>query len=538
MTAAAAYLDYSAIDEHFVPQTEADMVAALSSWRWRIFSGHLYKVMIKGDDGEVTGIRPFRPNHAQTLFIESMHYRNVILKARQLGFTTLIGVLWFDHAMMNPDQRVGIIAHNLEDAGVIFADKVKFLYDQLPDVVKRMYPVQSITKSTIEFKHNSRIRVAVSLRSGTYHRVHISEMGKIAAKFPAKAKEIVTGTLPAVPMHGVVVIESTAEGKEGLFYEIANRAEKRSKIKRRLGAKEWKFHFFPWWIMPEYQAPANDNTPISATQHAYFAKVEQDMDCKLSMRQRRWYVAEKEHGQAGDDEGMWREYPSTHDECWMRTNEGAFFRKQMAAARATGRIGSCKFIQYAPVNTFWDIGNSDGTAIWMQQHVGTQARHPRFLEGWGEPYVHFINLLEAEQAKHQFAWGIHYLPHDALHERQTEYKIASPLDMLRELRPTWRFEIVPRTPDKQAAIQLTRTKFPEFWFDEEGCAEGIAHLDAYHKKWNSTQGTWSSEPEKRDGHSEAADALMQEAQGFDPALAANSNASALKKVRNRRRRRA
>ena len=43
------------------------------------------------------------------------------------GFTTLIAILWLDHAMFVGNQRVGIIAHSLDDAAVIFRDKIWIL---------------------------------------------------------------------------------------------------------------------------------------------------------------------------------------------------------------------------------------------------------------------------------------------------------------------------------------------------------------------------------------------------------------------------
>lgn len=64
----------------------------------------------------------------------------------------------------------------------------------------------------IEFAHGSNIMVATSFRSGTVQRLHISEHGKICAKYPAKAKEVRTGTLNAVAEGSIVFIESTAEG--------------------------------------------------------------------------------------------------------------------------------------------------------------------------------------------------------------------------------------------------------------------------------------------------------------------------------------
>jgi len=102
--------------------------------------------------------------------------------------------------------------------------------------------------------------------------------------------------------------------------------------------------------------------------------------------------------------------------------------------------------------------------------------------------------------------------------------------MLQELAPDWRFEIVPRVPDITQGIQMTREKFQEAWFDEEGCKEGLKHVSLYSKKWNARLGVYSDEPEKLTGHSEAADALRQWAQGYDPAL---MNAPSAPKRRHR-----
>ena len=52
-----------------------------------------------------------------------MHRRNIILKARQLGFTTLIAIPWLDTALFTPNMRCGIIAQDLGAAEVIFRDK-------------------------------------------------------------------------------------------------------------------------------------------------------------------------------------------------------------------------------------------------------------------------------------------------------------------------------------------------------------------------------------------------------------------------------
>ena len=499
----------------------------LLSWRWRVYSGQLYKIMTKDDEYNDGQVIPFIPNDAQRQFVENLHYRNVILKARQLGFTTLIAILWLDHALFIENQRVGMIAHSLDDAAVIFRDKVKFAYLNLPEEVKEMCPIRRVSASEIEFENNSTIRVATSMRSGTIHRLHISEMGKIGAKYPEKAKEIVTGSLPAVPDHGIAVIESTAEGRSGEFFEIATRSEKRAMIPRALGPKEFRFHFFPWHAMREYQAPANDNTPVSPEMHEKFDKFEVVLNKSLTLRQRQWYVSKLENDMSGDIEKMWREYPTTSEECWMQSTEGKIYAPQMIRARAEGRIGRVPFVSNVPVHSFWDIGAGDGTAIWLMQYVGTQHRFPLFIENWAQGYGHYVTRMRETGV----VFGTHYLPHDATHERQMQHRVASPYDMLTELAPDWSFEIVPRVQFLQHGITALRDKFHEAWFDEEGCGPGLSHIDNYHKKWNQRLGMWSDEPEKGDGHSEAADALRQWAQGFDPATALNNSYAAIKKVR-------
>ena len=111
-----------------------------------------------------------------------------------------------------------------------------------------------------------------------------------------------------------------------------------------------------------------------------------------------------------------------------------------------------------------------------------------------------------------------YLPHDAAHIRQGQSVNKSPQQMLQDLMPGVRFEIVPRIEDVNWGIQQTRDVFPLLWFDEEKCREGIIHIENYRKRWNERQACWSNIPDKTGGHSEAADALRQFAQAYAAGL--------------------
>lgn len=464
--------------------------------------------MVKSRDGD-DSVVPFKPNRSQRRLLSRLWHRNIILKARQLGFTTLIAILWLDHALFNADQRCGIIAQDREAAEVIFRDKVKLAYDRLPDQLKEAFPLARDSATELLFAHNnSSIRVATSMRSGTIHRLHISEFGKICAKFPDKAKEVITGSLPAVPIDGITIIESTAEGQGGDFYEMTTRAMAREDAGTELTERDYRFHFFPWWHEPGYSIETT-SVVITDKDREYFSRVEAAMNTVLSEGQRNWYVATRDSDFSGDPEKMWQEYPSTPKEAFQQSTEGTYYANQLAAARTSGRIGFFPVTDGIPVNTFWDIGSSDGTAIWFHQRIGAENRFVKFIEGWGEPYSFFTRKMQALG----YVWGTHYLPHDAEHKRQQGEVVASPLDMLQKLEVGGKWEIVPRVSEVTHGIQLVRDAFGQCTFDEEGCKEGLAHLSSYRKEWNSRLATWSDTP-RHDIHSEAADAIRQFAQGY------------------------
>lgn len=503
-------VDRVSVPLDYVPQNEEDLARCLIDPMWRLCSGYLYQIMVKSDDGEGSVV-PFRPNRAQRKLMANLWHRNIILKARQLGFTTLIAIMWLDHALFVPDQRCGIIAQDREAAEVIFRDKVKLAYDRLPESLRKQMPLERDSSSELLFAHNnSSVRVATSMRSGTIHRLHISEFGKICAKFPDKANEVVTGSLPAVPLNGITIIESTAEGQGGEFYTMSNRAQALHEKNAELSERDYRFHFFPWWEEPGYRMEST-NVVTTDKDREYFAQVEAEMNCVLDAEQRNWYVATRDSDFSGDPEKMWQEYPSTPKEAFQQSTEGTYYAVQLTAARKSGRIGMFPHVAGIPVNTFWDIGNSDGTAIWFHQRIGAENRFVRFIEGWGEPYSFFIRQMQALE----FVWGSHYLPHDGDHKRQQAETIASPLDMLQKFSIGGKWVIVPRVEEIVHGIQLVRDVFSQCTFDEEGCKEGLVHLGMYKKEWNSRLGVWSDTP-RHDIHSEAADAIRQFAQGYRP----------------------
>lgn len=195
-------------------------------------------------------------NWAQKLLYKTMWYLNIILKARQLGMTTFIQIFMLDRCLFNDNTNAGVIAHTLSDAESFFQDKIKFAYDNLPDEIKAKLYAQTDSSKELAFANGSRIRVGTSLRSGTLQYLHISEFGKLCAKHPERAREVVSGALNTVAPGQFVFIESTAEGAYGAFYTMCQAAMKLKDSVARglelLTKMDYKFFFYPWFEHPDY----------------------------------------------------------------------------------------------------------------------------------------------------------------------------------------------------------------------------------------------------------------------------------------------
>jgi len=449
----------------------------LKDVNWRL--SNLYKVVNK--HGEVV---KFSPNAVQQDFLDNCHGRDIVLKARQLGITTLACIVALDESLFNNNWRCGIIAHNLDDANVFFDSKIKFAYDQLPPEIKAACSAVNDRAGTLKFSNGSQISVSTSFRSGTLQRLHVSEFGKICAKSPDKAKEIVTGAFPATE-NGSITIESTAEGQDGAFYDMTMTSMDLMRRDVYLGDKDFKFHFYPWFMDKRYEISDIELTVRSTTKQ-YFEKLATIDGIETSRDQQLWYQAE-ESVQGGD---MKREYPSTPREAFEQAIEGAYFEHQIIHAIKAGNIGKHPMDPRYPVNTFWDLGRNDKTTIWLAQHIKGRHRFISYYENSGEDISHYIHKIEEWGRDHDIKWGDHYLPHDG--DRQSLWLPEGTMELMADLgfHPI----IVDRVKDKMTAINTARNRFASCDFDEDGCEQGLKHLRMYRKEFDEKRGVFRDKP--------------------------------------------
>ena len=462
---------------------------------------------IKDKDGQKV---LFTPNSAQEDYYSNSHQSDIILKARQLGFTTFKMIHDLDTCLFRKNFSAGCIAHSDKDAKDIYRNKIRFAYEAITPRVKALLlhigyglPKPRNDKDNgYVFTNGSSIGVSTGYRGGTLQSLHVSEFGKICKKYPDKAQEIVTGAFNAVGKSGTITIESTAEGKSGYFYSYCMDAKKLLDQGREPAGMEFKFHFFPWWKDSEYSLPDGE-IPLRLAE--YFDELEAKHGITLTDGQKRWYAA-KEKTQ-GDD--MKREYPSTPEESFAQAIEGAYYARQFSAIYAEKRIGKMP-INDAPVNTAWDLGVGDSTAIWFWQEIGDKIHVIDYYENSGEGMRHYFKVLRDKAKTNGWSYGIHYAPHDMSHKEfggdaKSRAQIAREgLEIDGEIYSI--DFVVLKIMGVDEGIELARGVLPRCCFDEEKTADGVKCLESYRKEWDVRLGCWKDQP-LHDWASHGADAF-------------------------------
>jgi hypothetical protein len=451
----------------------------------------------------------FTPNAEQEDFYLTQHGLDIILKARQLGFTTFKMISDLDNCLFTENFSAGCICHNLEDAKDIFRNKIKYAYQNITDDQRELLaeigyqlPVPLNDKdNSYVFDNGSSIKVSVSYRGGTLQSLHVSEFGKICKKYPEKAKEIVTGAFEAVAVGNEITIESTAEGKEGYFFNYCNEAKKILDSGRKPSVLEFAFHFYPWWTRGEYSISGR----IANGLLEYFIELEKKHGITLTDNQKAWYSAKWRT--LGDD--MKREYPSTPDEAFAQSVEGAYYAKQFAQIYADKRIGAMPKND-APVHTAWDLGVGDSTAIWFYQLIGNKIHLIDFYENSGEGMRHYFKVLKDKASANGWKYGDHFAPHDMNHaefgsDAKSRRQIAAEGFIIDGTTYSINFKVL-KLMGIDEGIELVRELLPRCCFDESKCEEGITRLEQYRKEWNDKLGCWRDKP-LHDWTSHCADAF-------------------------------
>jgi hypothetical protein len=105
---------------------------------------------------------------------------------------------------------------------------------------------------------------------------------------------------------------------------------------------------------------------------------------------------------------MKREYPSTPAEAFEASIEGSYYGELMAKAELQGRVGAFKAVPDLAVNTAWDIGVGDSTAIWFWQKPKGKIYLVGYFEASGEGLPYYVDQLEQYRKRLGWTYGQHF----------------------------------------------------------------------------------------------------------------------------------
>lgn len=268
---------------------------------------NLYKIIDKDGKSVV-----FSLNKSQELVydLEKKYKRFIILKARQLGMSTLKLISWLDEVIRYSNRTITITAHKKEKQQELF-QKVKYAFNEIPNRIKlsdwtlRTKPTPKYDSvNELYFPHNnSRIKVSLDSRSWTVTNLHITELA-----FRDDARVMMTWTLPSVPKDAKVTIETTANWVGNYFYEFRNKFYNKTKL------LEQDFYpvFIPRHTDEDYRIWLEESETISLPD-----KLKHLETLPIDKEQIKRYLQQYEL--LGKE--VFQEYPSTPDEAFLTTGD-------------------------------------------------------------------------------------------------------------------------------------------------------------------------------------------------------------------------
>jgi hypothetical protein len=288
-------------------------------------------IKIRTKDAKVL---PLILNRAQRRFIEMVltqwketgRVRVIILKARQLGLSTVWGAFMYWWVSQHRATK-GVVATHKADATSALFDMTKRFHSECPELL-RPSTGRSNSKELKFDKLDSGYVIATAGadtvgRGDTFQIVHLSEVG-LWPKL--KAKEIMNGLLQAVPPvdDTFVAIESTARGMSGPFYETWKGAVD--------GTNGFIPCFIPWFLDDGYKAVVPGTFTRSPDEDEYCRQVLEEYGDALTDEQLQF---RREKVSLDGLPLFNQEYPTFPEDAFLTSGTPVFNLEKLAGRKAS-----------------------------------------------------------------------------------------------------------------------------------------------------------------------------------------------------------
>lgn len=239
-----------------------------------------------------------------------------------------------------------------------------------------------------------------------------------------------------------------------------------------------------------------------------FYDIARDAKARMEAGDKDWWFAEYKASRTGLlDPGYLQsarsimtadEYQQEFECSFEASVKGAIYAAELQQVIADQRVTRVPVDPILPVDTYWDLGVGDNTAIWFAQSIRSgEVRLVDYYESSGAGLPHYVQVLKEKG----YSYGTHWAPHDI---QVTEFASGrSRLEAAASLGI--RFSVCPNVPLEEG-IHAARMLFPRCWFDDLKTSKGREALQHYRRDYNSRINEFKAVP-VHDWSSHCADAF-------------------------------
>jgi hypothetical protein len=309
----------------FKAEDAEDFSLNLPAWLYSSFENFCQCIHIEKEDKDGNPVSaPFHPDtwfDEQRDFIKNRTGRDLVLKARQIGMTTINLILDLYFVLSKPGAKCAVVLQG--------EDQAKGAWSTLNSALQSLYTLQENLRATgypeieivppmernnqgeMKWTNGSTIRIMAAkaeenaadkqARSFRFQRAHLSELA-----YWTHPKKTLAGILNAINSEGgEIVIESTPKLSGDVFSTYYRKAKS--------GENGFKVHFWPWYFHTRNRMK---NYPLSTTPKS---NVELDMmnpegTHKIDIEQLAFW--QQKVAQNGLDQTM-IDFPIDEASCWL-----------------------------------------------------------------------------------------------------------------------------------------------------------------------------------------------------------------------------
>ena len=398
---------------------------------------------------------PYTPRKQQAYIhenIEKFRY-SLLCCHRRFGKTVMCINHLIKSAMTSKNHapRYAYIAPTYSQAKKIAFDYLKYYTKSIPGTK------YNETELRCDLVNGARIMLLSSENPDSIRGIYLDGciIDETAQINPTLINEVITPALS--DRKGFMILVGTPKGMANLFYDYYQKAQSD-----------------PKWFL--YKAKASETGIVD----------KEELDAALAVMGSQKYAQEFECSFIGNI-------------------QGSIYGDIIASLDDKKQITRVPIDPGYPVNTAWDLGYNDQTAIIFFQQVGHQIHIVDYYENKNEAFPHYAQVIKEKDYVIENNYGPHDLEQTEFGSGKTRREVAYQLGL--------RFKIAPRMAIEDG-IHAVKMVLPRCFIDVDNCGPLVNALRHYHRKFSDKERVYKIKP-VHDWSSHAADAMRTLATGLN-----------------------